>query len=151
MSTTSTVPDNVPAPLLATPKPPKPKPSESTVSAALAGLGGPSQEGAGSKVEAALPPNTTVLTTEDSAGTIQLDHTFGTTKSAANKYFLCSTTLDDLQEVDSRWILGKITHRTTKQAIAKRSSYATNWHNYSIVRLLSGLQWKSLLVPGLSI
>jgi hypothetical protein len=136
MSETNSNPDTIPAPLPATPKPPKPKQSESTVSAALAGLDGLSQEGAGSKVEAALPPNTTVLTTEDSAGTIQLDHTFGTTKSAANKYFLCSTTLDDLGEVDSRWILGKITHKTTKQATAKRSSYATNWHNYSIVRLL---------------
>ena len=57
-----------------------------------------------------------VLTTEDSAGAIQIDHTVGTTKSAANKYFLCSTTLEDLGETESRWILGKITNKITKQA-----------------------------------
>ena len=45
MSAPSTVPDEVPAPLLVTPKPPKPKPSASTVSVALAELGGQSQEG----------------------------------------------------------------------------------------------------------
>ena len=102
MSATNSSPGTVPAPLPATPKPPKPKLSESTVSAALAGLDGLSQQGAGSTVEAALPPNTTILTMEDSAGAIQIDHTVGTTKSAANKYFLCYTTLEDLGETESR-------------------------------------------------
>ena len=145
MSETNSNPDTIPAPLPATPKPPKPKQSESTVSAALAGLDGLSQQGAGTTVEAALPPNTTVLTMEDSAGTIQIDHTVGTTKSAANKHFLCYTTLEDLGETESRWVLGKITSKATKQGTAKRSAYSTNWHNYTIVRLLSG---PTIELPG---
>ena len=138
MSETNSNPGTIPAPLPATPKPPKPKQSESTVSAALAGLDDLSQHGAGTTVEAALPPNTTVLTMEDSAGTIQIDHTVGTTKSAANKHFLCYTTLEDLGETQSRWVLGKITSKATKQGTVKMSAYSTNWHNYTIVRLLSG-------------
>ena len=34
--------------------------------------------------------------------------------------------------------LGKINNRTTKQSTAKKSSFTTNWHNYTIIKLLSG-------------
>ena len=82
MSETSSVQGNaLPTPTL-TAKQPKPKPTETstTVSIALA----------------ELPTNTRVLATEDTAGAVHVDQQFGTTKSAANKYFLCLTTLDDL-------------------------------------------------------
>jgi hypothetical protein len=138
MSVIGSVRENGPPTLPVLTKPPKPKPTETTVSIALAELEGLTQEGAGAEVEAAMPPNTRVLTTEDTAGVVHINYQFGTTKSAANKYFLCLTTLDDLQETSSRWILGKINNRTTKQSTAKKSSFTTNWHNYTIIKLLSG-------------
>ena len=93
----------------------KPKKTYTTVSGALTGLGGSAQEGAGA--EAALPTDTRVLTTEDPEGTVHIDQQIGTTKSAANKYFICRTRFDDIQETGEKWILGKITTRTTKHCI----------------------------------
>jgi hypothetical protein len=66
------------------------------------------------QVHQGLPPNTRVLTTEDSNGAIQIDHTFGTTKSAANKYFLCSTTFMK-QTPDGYWAKSPIEPPSSQQ------------------------------------
>jgi hypothetical protein len=53
---------------------------------------------------------------------------------------------DEFQEIgptEGKWILGKIIARVTNLKAAKRTKFNENWHNFTVLRALSGdLDWK---------
>ena len=91
-----------------------------------------------------LPETVSVCITESAPGHTTFDHTIGTQKSAKSQYFIAFT---DIQELDpvGRWILGRVIAPTTNRNRAAKSKYSDNWHNFTLLKILSGPNnWQAL-------
>ena len=91
-----------------------------------------------------LPDTVSVLITESSPGHTTFDHAIGTQKSAKGHHFIAFSNLEEL-ETSGRWILGRILAPSTSRKRAAKSKYSENWHNFTLLRVLSGPNdWQDL-------
>ena len=91
-----------------------------------------------------LPDTVSVLITESSPGHTTFDHAIGTQKSAKGHYFIAFSNLEELDPV-GRWILGRIIAPSTSRKRAAKSKYSENWHNFTLLKVLSGpSDWQAL-------
>ena len=91
-----------------------------------------------------LPDTVSVLIAESASGHTSFDQTVGTQTTAKDHHFIAFTNLEEL-ETSGRWILGRILAPSTSRKRAATSKYSENWHNFTLLKLLSGPNdWQSL-------
>ena len=91
-----------------------------------------------------LPETVSVFITESAPGRTTFDHTIGTQKLAKGQYFIAFSDLEELVPV-GRWILGRVIAPTTSRNRAAKTKYSENWHNFTLLKVLSGpSDWQAL-------
>ena len=87
-----------------------------------------------------------VLTTKSESGHSTFNQNLGTKSAAKDHFFIAFT---DLPELDppGRWILGQILEPSTSRKRAASTKYAENWHNFTLLKILSGPSddWQALV------
>ena len=97
-----------------------------------------------SKVEfKALPKNTAFCRKQLNDGSWIFDQEIGTKISAVGRRFISNISFTDEGCETGKWVLGTITSRGTKESVAIKNKYKTNWHNFVVERILSEpLDWE---------
>ena len=93
-----------------------------------------------------LSSSVAVLTTKSESGHTTFNQNLGTKSAAKDHFFIAFT---DLPELDppGRWILGQILGSSTSRKRAASTKYAENWHNFTLLKILSGPSddWQALV------
>ena len=91
----------------------------------------------------ALPKNTAICRKQLTDGSWMFDQEIGTTITAVGRRFISFVPFTDEGCETGKWILGAITSRGTKESVAIKTKYKTNWHNFVVERILSEpLDWE---------
>ena len=106
-------------------------PAIDQVTGAISSMGGTTQDGAAAA--ALLPTNTTDIGPD---GSHTINQQLGTSKSAAGKFFIAFTEINNNPAPQQAWVLGRIVQRTIKLPTAKKSHFKVNWHNFTLTRIL---------------
>ena len=85
----------------------------------------------------ALPKNTAICRKQLTDGSWIFDQEIGTTITAVGRRFISFIPFTDEGCETGKWILGTITSRGTKESVAIKNKYKTNWHNFVVERILS--------------
>ena len=98
----------------------------------------------GTQINTVSSADNIAMLADSSPGYTTFSQTVGTKTKAEDYHFIAFTNLEELER-PGRWILGQILTPSTSRKRAATSKYSENWHNFTLLKVLSGPNdWQAL-------